>query len=235
MANKTTAKKETAKSEAVVDKMQTTENAVAEKASATETPKKERTYTQSEIDAIVAEAIKKYAEAQSPVLQVVEDKYVTLMFMSAVAQGTTISLGKLGSINRPGVAQDFPKKDFIAALGTPVVDALLRSRQLLVLNGLDADERERFGLEYKEGEVLSQSAFFKMLDYPQGKMIEVFKQLCPEHQMTVSKIYQEAYFENHDNRIHPDTVKALNRISKASYPAGMFTPILEDMGAKLSE
>ena len=48
-------------------------------------------------------------------------------------------------------------------------------------------------------------------------------------------MYISAYFERRDNRINMETVKILNKLSRVVDKAGLFTPILEDMGKQLVE
>ena len=194
----------------------------------------EKTFTSAEVEAMIQKALADYA-SKTPVVQTAKEEYVTLCFIGAIAAGTVVSLGKLGQINSAGMPRDFVKKDFIDSLGIPVVDALLRSRELVVLDGLTDIERERFGVDYKEGETLTTQAFYSLLSYDKKKICEIYARLCDAHKKTVAKIYQTAYFENHDNRITPDTVKALNKLSKKVDQKGLFTSILEYMGNKLKE
>ena len=195
----------------------------------------EKTFSAAEVQEMIQKAIAEYATRNTPIIQTAKDEYVTLCFIGAIANGTAVNLGKLGTINKAGTPRDFAKKDFIDALGIPVVDALLRSRELVVLNGLTDIERERFNLEYKEGETLSTKAFYSLLSYGKEQICDIYKKLCEAHKRTVAKIYCDAYFEKHDNRISSVTVKALNKLSKTVDKNGLFTPILDDMGAKLKE
>ena len=160
---------------------------------------------------------------------------VTLIFLGAIANGTQVALGKLGTITKAGNTLTVPKDLFLQAMGTPVVDALLRNRSLIVVDGLTAEEMERYNLAYKEGELLSQEAFFKILDYPKDKVVSIFSLLCKEHKILLAKLYSTAYFERGDNRISVELIKELNKESKVIEKDGLFTRILEDMGKKLVE
>ena len=115
-----------------------------------------------------------------------------------------------------------------------MLDKLMRRRELIVINGLTDEERSRYRLDYKEGELLSADMYYKLLDLDVKVLYEIFPKLCESHQRIVAKLFISAY-EDGDNRIHPDTVKVLNNLSKKTDPDGMFTPILKDMGRKLSE
>lgn len=187
-----------------------------------------KTYTQAEVNKLLA-------EARNNIVITQETQKVTLVYIGAIARGTVVALGRLGTISRAGIAIDVPKDAFLKSLGVPVVDALLRKRKLIVVNGLDNDERLRFGLLYEEGELLNTNTFFKILDLSQKEICELFKKLCKDHKEIVAKMYLEAYFEKHDNRVHIETVKELNDISKEFNKNGMFKLILQDYGNKLAE
>lgn len=199
----------------------------------------EKTFTKEELDDAVAAAVKaalaQIQSAPAPVIQVAKEDYVTVLFIGAMARGTTVALGRLGQINRAGGTLDIPKKDFLQGLGIPVVDALLAKRQLIVIDGLTDEERERFNLQYTEGELLSQRAFHKLFDFKKEEICEIFDKLCEEHKRIVAKMFLTEYFENDSNKIDTATVRALNKLSKSVYKDGLFTPILEKMGEKLVE
>lgn len=218
-----------------------------------ETNKESKTYTEAEVkkmldkqqkefeksldEKIAAMVAEKMTSQQptAPVIQMAKDEYVTVLYIGAISSGTSVNLGRLGRINRAGMTLDIPKKDFIQGLGTPVVDALLMRRSLIVVNGLTDEERERFNLSYKEGELLTQKIFYGLLNYEQDEICRIFAKLCPEHQVVVAKMFNTAYFENHDNRIHVETVKELNKLSKKHFKDGLFTLILADVGNKFAD
>lgn len=197
----------------------------------------ERVYTESDVQEMIKKAISEFA-ANLPKTEEKpkeDNKYVTLMYLGAIAARTTVSLGKLGSFNKPGVPRNVPKELFFENLGRPVVESLLSQRRLIVLDGLTKEERERYGLDYNESEMLSKNAFFKLLDYGKDDICEIFSRMCAEHKKLIAKIYHTAYFQEHDARVNPDTVKALNVLSKDVDKDGMFALILEDMGRKFAE
>lgn len=202
--------------------------------------KKERTYTEGEVSAIVAEAVKtalaSYEKEHKREAADIYNKeeYVTLLYIGAIADGTVVSLGKLGQINKAGATRDIPKKDFLQGM-TYGIEKMLESRSLIVLNGLTKDERERYGLDYQEGELLTQEAFYKLLNYSDSEITAIFRKLCEDHRRVVAKLFLSAYFDKSDNRITAEKVKSLNEISKENDKAGMFKPILEDMGERFAE
>ena len=165
-------------------------------------------------------------------MQVAKDEYVTVLFVGAIAQGTTVSMPKWGQITYAGGMLDIPKKEFLQGIGVQVNAALLRERQIIVISGLNDEERRRFGVDYKEGEYLTDKALYELIGYKKEKVCDIFKKLCDEHKRIVAKIYISAYFEKQDSRVNRETVKALNDLSKKVDKAGLFTPIIEDMGRK---
>ncbi len=197
-------------------------------------------YSAEEVNEIVAKAVsealaKQQAAQAQTVLQVAKEEYVTIMYIGANASGTVVAMPKWGSITYSGGMIDVPKKEFMQGIGIPVNNALLRSRKIVVVNGLTKEEKVRFGVDYKEEELLSADMFFSLLNYSKDEICKIFSRLCEEHKRTVAKVYLTAYFENHDNRVNPETVKALNKLSKEVDKDGLLTPILEDYGKKFAD
>ena len=201
-------------------------------------------FSEDEVKEMIAEASRKAAleaveayKASQPqtVVQVAKDEYVTVLFIGAIASGTTVSMPKWGQINYAGGMLDIPKKEFLQGIGVQVNNALLRERQIIVLSGLTDEERRRFGVDYKEGEYLTDKALYELIGYDTEKVCDIFTKLCDEHKRIVAKVYLTAYFEKQDKRVHRDTVKALNSLSKSVDKDGLFTPIIEDMGRRDAE
>ena len=203
----------------------------------------QKLYTEDEVRAIAAqaaaqaakEAVENYRkDHQHDQAVYSKEEYVTLLYIGAIADGTVVSLGKLGQINKAGSTRDIPKKEFLQGM-TFAIEKMLESRALIVVNGLTAEERERYGLDYQEGELLTQDAFYKLLNYSDSEITAIFRKLCEEHRRVVAKMFLSAYFEKGDNRITAEKVKSLNEISKENDKDGMFKPILEDMGDRFAE
>lgn len=208
-----------------------------------EQAKEKKTFTAAEVEEMLKSASEKAAkdavaayiqsQDETPVLQVKKDEYVTLLYIDAVADNSVLTLGKLGQMNHVGATLDISKKEFFQGIDAKV-EKLLHRRELIVINGLTDEERSRYGLNYKEGELLSANMYYKLLDLDVKTLIAIFPKLCVTHQRIVAKLFISAY-ESGDNRIHPDTVKALNKLSKKVDADGMFTPILQDMGSKYAD
>ena len=204
-----------------------------------EEPTAERLYTEDEVKAIAAQAAKdaiaNYEKThQNDQAVYNKEEYVTLLYIGAIADGTVVSLGKLGQINKAGSTRDIPKKEFLQGMNYSV-EKMLETRSLIVVNGLTKEERERYGLDYKEGELLTQEAYYKLLNYSDSEITAIFRKLCIEHRRVVAKMFLSAYFEKSDNRITAEKVKSLNEISKENDKDGMFKPILEEMGDRFAD
>ena len=203
----------------------------------TTTKKTEKTYTEKQVDELIKKAVKQALEENQAqtIVQVSKEEYVTVLLIAAVADETSVSVGEIGKINRAGNTLDIEKKTFLQCMGNPVVDTLLRKRKLIVVNGLTDEERERFGLLYEEGELLTQKAYFKLLDFTREEIVSIFEKLCEEHKRVVAKMYMTAYFDKNDNRVNLETVRDLNRLSKSVEKDGLFKTIIDDIGANLSD
>ena len=218
--------------------------AMMENTPATEKRAPQKRFTQEELDAAiakateaaVAEALKRVQAAQpQTVVQVAKEEFVTILYLGIMAERTAVVMPKWGRITVPGGTLNIPKREFFQGLGVPVNNALLKRRAILVIDGLTDEERERFGLSYKEGEVLTQKAFFDLTTYPKDVVCGVFKKLCPQHRRLLADRYLYSYFEKGNTRVDLDTITELNQLSKNLDGEGMFTPILEDIGEKIGK
>lgn len=198
----------------------------------------ERKFTFDEVKKLIEAELEKerakFANIQAPVINVAQEEYVTVVYIGMFSAGTTVAVGGLGLITRPGNTLDIPKKKFIEGLGNPTVDALLRERSLIVISGLSEIDMARYGIAYKPGEVLTQDEFFKVLDYGKEQICSIFSKVCNQHKYVIAKMYNNAYFELHDGRIDIETVKMLNEISKQTVGESLFAPILQDFADKIA-
>ena len=153
---------------------------------------------------------------------------VELTFLAAVSNDNVTSLGDYGVLNGVGGYIEVSRKEFGGKFLTPVVRSLLRDRRLIVCSGLTAEERRRYGVDYKAGELLDMDAFDRLLDLDLEVLTTLFGKLCPEHKQFAATRFITAY-EKGDNRISREKVEKLNDLSKAVEPRGLFKPILEGM------
>lgn len=156
------------------------------------------------------------------------DGVVELTFLASVSPNNVCSLGDYGSLNGVGGYIEIPRKEFGGKFMTPVVRSLLKDRSLIVCSGLSEEERKRYGVDYREGELLDMSAFDRLLDMPPAALTKLFTKLCPEHKEFAATRFITAY-EKGDNRVSREKIEPLNDISREINPKGMFRPILEDM------
>lgn len=158
------------------------------------------------------------------------DERVTILYMDECARDNVLQLPNYGTLT-PGAFIEIPKGEFTSSFMSLMARKLIEKRKLIVLNGLTEDERIRWKVDYKAGEVLDMAAFDRMLDLDTDEIVRIFKALCPEHKKFVVSRFMAAYFpENgapHDNRISFEKAKALNEASRDIDPKGMFTRIVD--------
>ena len=181
----------------------------------TEKPKEaKKEYTEAEINALVAAAVAKAmaenaaAKPETPA----NDGLVTLLFIGGIAPGTVVALEGLGKIPRDGNILTVPKKDFFTNLGAST-DRLLQKRKLIVVDGLTDDERERYGVLYKDGELMSADVYQKLLTFPADRLGVIYKGLCKEHKDIVRRVFNSAYLDGNKN-INIAKLKAMIRIDR---------------------
>lgn len=168
---------------------------------------------------------RRVAELEAAARQTPADGVVELTFLAAVSQDNVCALGEYGSLNGVGGCIEVPRKEFGGKFLTPVVRSLLKDRSLIVCAGLTAEERRRYGVDYREGELLDLAAFDRLLDLDPATLTTLFDKLCPEHKEFAATRFITAY-ENGDNRVSREKVEALNDLSKTVDPRGLFKPIL---------
>lgn len=180
----------------------------------TEEPKEaKKEYTDAEIEAIVAAAVAKaMAKVPAKTETPASDGVVTLLFVGGIAPGTVVALEGLGKIPRDGNFLTVPKKDFFTNLSAST-DRLLQKRKLIVVDGLTDDERERYGVLYKEGELLSADMYQKLLTFPADKLGAIYRGLCKEHREIVRRVFNTAYLDKSGN-VSIAKLKAMIRIDR---------------------
>lgn len=156
---------------------------------------------------------------------------VKILYLDSAIENNEIPIGGGRVITGSGRVFNVKLTDFEGIFMTPLVSKLLKLRKFIVLDGLTQEQREQYGVNYREGEIVKNEgmfdAFFTM---PVQRATEAFSALCPEHRDMVARRFIDA-FEKRDNRITRDRVEALNAISKRDYEdgRGAFTHILEEI------
>lgn len=225
-----------------------------------ETTTKKRTYTKKTTTAAKAPAKEAIAEKQEPevmnypqvdgvtptvvaekpatqINMIVEEKAepVIILYIDSVIPNNEIRIGRGRSIFGSGKKFAVQKTDFEGEFMTATIIDLIAARKLIILSGLNDEERKLYNCYYTENEVLRGEQmfdFFFDMDTEEAK--EKFAMLCPEHQRLVATRFMDAYYEKHDNRVTRDKVEALNAVSKAADPEGLFTPIVKDINEKMA-
>lgn len=208
---------------------------------ATEAPK---TFTEEDVQRMIAEALARQAETFKPqVIQVSQgDKKVVIRFQAEVADDNVAVFGAggyYGQITGKSGMLTVPKSEFTSRFLDESARWMLKHRWLIVLDGLDEQERELYGVNYREGEYMDDMAFAKMLDMPEEEMLEVYPKLCLPYREMVARRFVTGY-QSGDYRVtqRRSLIKQLNDMSKKDYanlPAGdvrrkgAFASILEGM------
>lgn len=197
-------------------------------------PAPEKTFTEADVQMMIAEAVAKaIAEnANASVKPTAPEDVVTILYLDECSPQSTLELPGYGTM-RPYSYLEVPKREFGNKFMSALARKLLDKRKLIVMSGLTQSERERWNCDYKEGEILDEQTFDKMLDYPTPKLADIFDKLCAEHQKFVACRMITAK-EKGDNRISLEKTKKINELSKKNNPNGMLKPVLEAFGAEIS-
>ena len=188
---------------------------------------KEPTFTKSQVEAMIAQAIRQATQGNRTVQ---EDNMVTMLYLAEVSKEDTLVLPGFGTL-RPHSYLQVTKKEFGSKFMTALARKLIDRRYLLVISGLTNDERERWNCLYRPGEIMSENVFDKMLALPTEEICDIFRRLCPEHrQFIVTRFITAA--ERKDNRVSLEKALALNEISKADGEE-LFRPIIEAYKAQM--
>lgn len=204
-------------------------------------------FTEAQVQQMIAEALAKQAANIQPQTVMVHQsaEKVTMRWQAEVADDNVAVFGDGGYFGRVTGRRGYihvPKEDFFTRFLDERTRFMLDKRWLVVLTGLDDEERTMLGVDYKEGEILDDKAFAKLLDMTDEELLEVFPDLCESHREMVAKRITEAYSRG-DAKItkRRDLVKRLNDISKAGYQnlpdgdgrkRGLLATVLEDMNEK---
>jgi hypothetical protein len=205
-----------------------------------ETQESKKTYTDDEVQRMIAMAVAKAMQsvptqpAAPQIIQVAADtEKVHFLWQAEVADDNVARFGEGGMYGQiVGKTGSFyvPKSELSRVL-TERNRVFMKRRWLIVVSGLDDEEREALGVDYKDGEILDKRAFSKMIDLG-DELLEIYPKLCDGHRKMVAQRWAEAYEAGNPNVTRERTVK-LNEMSKAAGSArGDFTGIIERMNAQ---
>jgi hypothetical protein len=204
-------------------------------------------YTAEEVAEIAkqaaAEAVAKaMAEVKPQVVQVMADtEKVTLRWCAPVADDNLAVFGPngmYGTVTGKNGTVMVPKSEW-SRFYDETARRLIERRWLVVLSGMTDDERAVYHCAYRKGEVLDEKAFRCAVTMG-DKLLDIFDDLCTEHQEMVAKAYYDAWERGEVSADSRDLLKQLNAKNKARYAEepkedprrkGMFRPVLDALNS----
>ena len=199
-----------------------------------------------ELKKLVRQLQDELAAKRPQIVQVMADtERVVMRFQAEVADDNETIFGPdgmYGMITGKVGTVAVPKSEWSRFYNDSVRNMIYR-RWLIVLSGMDEQDRELYGCNYKDGEILDEMAFFKLLDMGRD-LIAVFPKLCEEHQAMVASRFLTAYGDGDGRAKDRELIVALNEMSKETYKnaekrdprkKGLFWPIIEAMNAEDAE
>lgn len=199
-------------------------------------PKPEETFTKSDVEKMIAEAVKNALQnvpAASSQIVVNREEMVTFVYIGISAQGAPCVFGSLGKFTRAGTPLEISKKDFFKGVGDMAVSKLLETRVIVCVDGLTDEERERYDLNYADGEVLSVSEFYNIVNYDADKLAARYQKLCPEHKRVVMRLFGQDIFENGGRKTTIEKIKELRKIN--ALDAQNLVPLTDEILARLGK
>lgn len=217
-----------------------------QKASAAE-KEPEKLYTAAEVAEIAkqaaAEAVAKaMAEVKPQVVQVMADtEKVTLRWCAPVADDNLAVFGPngmYGTVTGKNGTVMVPKSEW-SRFYDETARRLIERRWLVVLSGMSDAERAVYHCAYRKGEVLDETAFRYAVTMG-DKLLDIFDDLCTEHQEMVAKAYYDAWERGEVSADSRELLKKLNAKNKTRYAEepkedprrkGMFHPVLDALNS----
>lgn len=203
------------------------------------------TFTEEQVRAMIDEALAKYA-AENPQGQLLEapenDGVVTIIWQAEVNDANELLIGpngKYGVITGKHAVIPIQHRDFVGDFRTTTMQYFLKTRNLIVVDGLTDDERKVYGLEYKQGEYLEPAVYERLIEMGDD-VLEIFPKLHPTWREMVATKFTDAY-EKKTLKCSRETLLALNAISKKDYAnlpkgdmrrKGAFYAIIHSMNAE---
>ena len=175
--------------------------------------------------------MKQMQNLQKPqVIQVSADvAKVHLMWQAEVADDNVVMFGdggRYGTVKGKRGEFYMPKTDFSTIMDERV-RYYLEKLWLIVLDGLTEDEREAYGVDYRDGEYLDKKAFSKLIEIG-SNILDIYPNLCEGNKRMVAQRYADAFANG--KKLDEQVVRKLNEMSKSSQnPRGDFIQIVEAM------
>lgn len=188
--------------------------------------------------AAVAEALKNIPQQTPQVVQVMADtEKVVLRWMAPVADDNVAVFGAngmYGQVTGKNGTVIVPKGEW-SRFYDETMRRFIDRRWLVVLSGMTDEERMLYHCSYRKGEVLDEKGFANIFKMRDG-LLDIFDDLCTEHQEMVAKSFCEAAAQGKLDDSWRTLVKKLNAKNKRRYKTapdgdirrkGMFLPVIE--------
>lgn len=201
-------------------------------------------FTMEQVQKMIAEAIAQHdkeKKAEMPATQTVSENTVTMFFQAEVNDANELLLGpngKYGMITGKHATITVPKRDFIGEFRTAIIQHYLKTRNLIVVDGLTDEERKIYGLDYQDGEYLEPAVYDRLIEMG-DKVLEIFPKLHVTWREMIATKFLEA-FENKTLKCSRHALLEMNNMSKKDYTnmpvgderrKGAFYPIIHAMNA----
>lgn len=174
------------------------------------------------------------AQQSAPqVVQVLADtEKIMFLWMAEVSDDNVVTFGPNGMYGRVvGKTGSFyiPKSALSQVLDN-AARFYLEKRWLIIVDGLTDEERVAFGVDYKDGEILDQKMFTRMLDFG-DELPEIYGRLCESHREMVAKRMVSEYRNNKACvSVTRDLVEKMREKAKEiGVSPAPFTEILKEM------
>ncbi len=198
----------------------------------------ERVFSEADVQSMIAKAVaealaKQQTQSAPQIVQIAADvEKVQFLFQAEVADDNVYTIGPNGMYGRiVGKTGMFyvPKAD-LSRVMDGMFRLMLAKRWIIVLDGLTDEEKEAYGVNYRDGEILSKRAFSGLVSMG-DEILDVYPKLCAGHREMVAKRFYEAYMAGRSG-ITRERVVELNRMSKElGSEKGDFAAIIEAMNA----
>lgn len=172
-------------------------------------------YTEDDVQRMVQEAVKA-ALANITVGNTVtpsDQSVVSIVFMGKANRNNILQFGRFGSIYGDFGSIDIPKSAFGGEFMTSWVRQMLDERSLVVVDGLTDAERIRFGVYYKDGEVLTVKEYDGLLDMDEETICKRYSEVCEHYRTLIASMIENARVAG-DPRVNRDVIEHLNKISQ---------------------
>ncbi len=172
------------------------------------------------------------------VIQVSADtERVYFLWQAEVADYNLVTFGPggmYGSITGKTGTFSVPKNELSRILDNRNRNYLAK-RWLIVLDGLNDEERESLGVAYKDGEIIDRKVFARMVELSKDEICEVYEKLCTPHKEIVGRRFYEAW-QAHNEAVTRDKVIALRNITRRQgLEIKAFQTILQEMNYEEEE